>query len=62
MVLVCNDPNSAAQVIDGLPTDMAHSQRIPALRKAQTTDFTSLQKSHDYQVASRVLSEFYANQ
>ncbi len=64
MVLVCNDPKGAAKVIDGLPSDMGlHKNsldRIKSLRKAVGLDFSSLKKTTDYQVASKVLDQFYA--
>lgn len=65
MVLVCNDPQGAAKVIDGLPSNItlaANSlDRIKNLRKTTSLDFATLKKSKDYQVASRVLDQFYAN-
>jgi len=65
MVLVCNDPKGAAKVIDGLPTDMGLQtnslSRIKRLRKTAGLDFSRLQKTQDYQVASKVLEQFYAN-
>jgi beta-N-acetylhexosaminidase len=65
MVLVCNDPKGAAQVIDGLPSDLEFPlksiDRIKRLRKSASADFSTLRKSKDYQVASKVLDQFYAN-
>jgi beta-N-acetylhexosaminidase len=65
MVLVCNDPKGASKVIDGLPSDMGlhidSLDRIKSLRKTAGLDFSSLKKSKDYQVASKVLDQFYAN-
>lgn len=65
MVLVCNDPKGAAQVIDGLPTDLGlhinSLERIKSLRKSAGLDFVSLKKTTDYQAASKVLDQFYAN-
>ena len=65
MVLVCNDAQGAAKVIDGLPTDMGVNTdslaRIKNLRKTVELDFSSLKKSAEYQTASKVLEQFYAN-
>ena len=65
MVLVCNDPRGATEVIDGLPADMGlqlnTKKRIKKLRKTAGLDFSSLKKSDDHQVASRVLDKFYAD-
>lgn len=66
MVLVCNDAKGAVSVIDGLPADIDLAQssvdRIKGLRKTTGLDFTRLKKTADYQAASRVLDQFYANQ
>lgn len=62
MVLVCNDATGAAQVIDGLPSDLAHPSRIKHLQKSVSLDFTSLQKSAAYHQVQKTLDEFYANQ
>lgn len=65
MVLVCNDPKGAAKVIDGLPSDMDLQinslDRIKGIRKTVSSDFPTLRKTKDYQVASKVLDQFYAN-
>jgi beta-N-acetylhexosaminidase len=65
MVLVCNDPKGTVQVIDGLPANMELQknslERIKRLRKGTSLDFANLKKTKDYQVASRVLDQFYAN-
>jgi len=66
MVLVCNDPNGAANVIDGLPSNMGLNinslDRIKSLRKTTSSDYTTLKKTQDHQIASKVLEQFYANQ
>lgn len=65
MVLVCNDPKGAVTVIDGLPTDMDvqtnSADRIKRLKKSDGLDFSTLKKSTDYQIANKVLDQFYAN-
>jgi beta-N-acetylhexosaminidase len=65
MVLVCNDPNGAVKVIDGLPSGMSPHEisidRINRLRKTTSVDFSNLKKTTEYQVASKVLDQFYAN-
>jgi beta-N-acetylhexosaminidase len=65
MVLVCNDAKGAVNVIDGLPSDTSmHTNsldRIKRLRKTASLDFSSLKKTTDYQIASKVLDQFYAN-
>lgn len=60
MALLCNDPKSAMQVIDGLPSDLLVSKRPAALKKGKVDDFKTLQKSLDYQNACRSLDEFFA--
>ncbi|WP_340676699.1 beta-N-acetylhexosaminidase [Paraglaciecola sp.] len=60
MALVCNDPNSAAYLLDKLPSDLVVSQRPAKLKKGLHADFNALQKTADYQCASRALDEFYA--
>ncbi|WP_299071762.1 beta-N-acetylhexosaminidase [uncultured Paraglaciecola sp.] len=65
MVLVCNDPLGATQVIDGLPTDLGLSKnsvaRLKRLRKQQGMDFASLLKTTEHQQASSVLQQFNLN-
>ena len=65
MVLVCNDPKGAENVIDGLPSDLVLQinslDRIKRLRKTNGLDFSSLKKTADYHVASKLLDQFYAN-
>ena len=65
MVLVCNDSKGAAKVIDGLPSDLIlHKksvERLNSLKKATSLDFSTLKMTQDYQVASKVLDQFYAN-
>ncbi|WP_339725022.1 beta-N-acetylhexosaminidase [uncultured Paraglaciecola sp.] len=64
MVLVCNDPKGTAKVIDGLPANMTLQkgslERIKRLRKATSLNLSQLKMTKDYQVASRVLDQFYA--
>lgn len=65
MVLVCNDPTGTAKVIDGLPANFALQSssldRLKTLKKAACSDFATLQKSMDYQIARRALDQFNAN-
>ena len=65
MVLVCNDPMGAVKVIDGLPSGMSLNKnsldRVQRLRKTTSADFSHLKKTTEYQVASKVLDQFYAN-
>ncbi len=64
MVLVCNDPQGAVKVIDGLPNDFTISQtsqnRIQQLKHQQSYSFAQLQKQPQYQQAQRTLGQFYA--
>jgi beta-N-acetylhexosaminidase len=65
MVLVCNDPMGAVKVIDGLPSGMSLHKisidRIKRLKKTSSPDFSNLKKTSEYQIASKVLDQFYAN-
>lgn len=65
MVLVCNDPKGAINVIDGLPSNMGLQinsvDRIKSLKKTPGLDFTNLKKTLEHQDARRVLDKFYAN-
>jgi beta-N-acetylhexosaminidase len=65
MVLVCNDPMGAVKVIDGLPSGMSLHKisidRIKRLKKTTSLDFSNLKKTSEYQIASKVLDQFYAN-
>lgn len=62
MALVCNNPKSAVQVIDGLPSNFEASQRPQQLKKQKIIDVKTLQKSTEYQQATRCLDEYYAGQ
>lgn len=62
MALVCNSPQSAAYLLDILPSDLVVSQRPASLKKGLSSDFKALQKSADYHQACVALEEFYASQ
>lgn len=62
MILVCNDPTSAAQVIDALPSDLVQSSRPQTLKKGSAVNFSTLQKSAEYQQAQRILADYDARQ
>ena len=59
MVLVCNNPDAAAQVIDSLPSDTASNPRLARLAKVPCGDFNALKKSREYSSAQRKLAEYY---
>jgi beta-N-acetylhexosaminidase len=61
MVLVCNDTNGAAKVIDGLPAGLRAAERVGRLRKSAGVDFSHLRKTAEYHTALRVSEQFYAN-
>ena len=65
MVLVCNNPNGAAQVIDSLSinafVDHPLNRRLPKLAKGPSDDFHTLRNSQEYRVAQNTLEQFYAN-
>jgi beta-N-acetylhexosaminidase len=65
MVLVCNDPNGAVNVIDGLPSNLSlqtsSADRIKCLKKTAGFEFSSLKKTIEHQVSSKALDKFYAN-
>jgi beta-N-acetylhexosaminidase len=65
MVLVCNNPNGAAQVIDSLPNDafVDHplNRRLALLAKAPADNFHTLRNSKEYKSAQHALERFYAN-
>lgn len=60
MILVCNDPNGAIEVLDALPSDFHASARLPVLRKQNTSDFSTLCASYVHKQARILLDEFYA--
>lgn len=61
MVLVCNNPDAAAQVIDSLPSDLPTNPRLAKLAKAPCADFNALVKTDAYTAAQRTL-EAYNNE
>lgn len=60
MVLVCNDPKGAGQVLDGLASDLPQAERVKRLKHKQEFDFSQLQQQVEYQRAQRVLEYFHA--
>lgn len=61
MVLVCNDPAGAAQVLDYLPVNAQSNQRLSSLLKGPSVNFAQLKKSADYLQALRTLDRFHAS-
>jgi beta-N-acetylhexosaminidase len=59
MVLVCNNSDAAAQVIDSLPSDISTNPRLVRFAKAPCADFQFLTKTDAYIVAQRTLETFY---
>ena len=60
MVLVCNNPKGAAEVLDSLPIDYQASDRLPRMLKQEATDMETLKSGFAHKHASELLSEFYA--
>lgn len=60
MVLVCNNPNGAAQVIDSLPSQYQANPRLLTLAKSPFDNFKTLKNSAPYITAQRVLDTFNA--
>jgi beta-N-acetylhexosaminidase len=65
MVLVCNNPNGAAQVIDSMKTDVfvdhPLKRRLKKLAKGPANDFHTLRNSQEYKNAQQTLERFYAD-
>lgn len=58
MVLVCNNPSGAAQVIDSLPSEYKPNPRLMTLAKPAGDNFSRLQKTPRYSEAQRLLEAF----
>ncbi|MDN4501206.1 beta-N-acetylhexosaminidase [Alteromonadaceae bacterium BrNp21-10] len=58
MVLACNNPKGAIQVLDGLPIDYQASDRLGRLRKTNSLDFKQLSASAKWQQANRLAQSF----
>jgi beta-N-acetylhexosaminidase len=65
MVLVCNNPNGAAQVIDSMAieayVDHPLKQRLAKLAKGPADNFLTLSNSQQYIDAQHTLERFYAD-
>lgn len=59
MALVCNHPDAAIEVIDGLSPTLGSTNRCQQMRKTKELDWTSLQKSNAHKEALKTLGEFY---
>lgn len=59
MVLVCNDPKGAIQVLDSMPSDYLASERIKHMRKSKSEGFSTLTGTYAHKQASELLAEFH---
>jgi beta-N-acetylhexosaminidase len=59
MALVCNHPQAAIEVLDGLSSDYQPTGRASSMRKSKTMSFEQLKKSTQYQSATNRLQKFY---
>lgn len=60
MVLVCNDPDGAIEVLDAMPSDYQASCRLASLRKQASPDMTKLAASYAHKQTRHLLDTFYA--
>jgi beta-N-acetylhexosaminidase len=58
MVLVCNNPKGAAEVLDALPTNYPASERLASMLKGASESLTTLQKTAQYKDAVNSLERF----
>ena len=58
MVLVCNDRNGAAEILDNPPQNHTNSKRLAAMFKSRDVTFESLHKESDYVNALNALERF----
>lgn len=60
MLLVCNDSQASAQVLDTLPADYAASHRLPNMAKQNKISAAELARSSEYKTALTALEKFNA--
>lgn len=58
MVLVCNNPTGAAEVLDALPSNYPASARLATMLKGSSESFATLQKTTQYKDAVNNLERF----
>lgn len=58
MALVCNHPDAAITVLDGLPKDYLSTGRVQSMRKSIDICFAQLKKTEEYRLASQRLNQF----
>lgn len=58
MVLACNDPQGAIQILDGIPADYQASQRLSTMQKPVTPDMDELKSAYIWREARETLEWF----
>lgn len=61
MALVCNHPDAAVEVLDGLSPSFIPSNRCKSMRKSAGIDGQALRRSQAHKDAVMVLNDFYEN-